>query len=128
MKSWLEHNGTDYKTEEDGRIFPASNSSQSVIDLFHSMAENLDIELQTSSRIKSIHHPIKEEELWKISCEGRDFFTQNILFTTGSSRSGHLLARSLGHNITPLAPSLFSFKLEKCLFQNLQELVNRMFV
>lgn len=119
MKIWLSENGLEFKTENDGRVFPQTNSSQSVIDLFHKLAQRYEVELQTSSKIINIFPPEKENDLWKISCQGQDYYCQNLLIATGSSRSGHNLAKTLGHKITELAPSLFSFKLNKCLFSKL---------
>jgi predicted Rossmann fold flavoprotein len=119
MKLWLEENGMDLKTEDDGRVFPKSNSSQSVIDLFNKLADKNQVTLAMGSKIQSIEPPSETEENWKITTQNETLLTKNILMATGSSKSGHSLAKILGHKITSLAPSLFSFKLDPCLFSKL---------
>src|SRR6185369_1011232 len=51
---WFESKGVKLKTEEDGRIFPVSNNSQTIIDCFLREAEKRKIEIKLQSEVKEI--------------------------------------------------------------------------
>ncbi len=101
--AWFESRGVKLKAEADGRIFPFSDSSQSIIDCLLNEANRLGVEIRTRWRVESIrkvndHFLINDE----LSC-------QRVLLATGSSANGHEWAKSLGHTIEQAIPSLFTF-------------------
>ena len=51
--AWFEERGVDLKIEEDGRIFPVSNSSQTIIDCFLNIAKKHNVKIRTSEMVKS---------------------------------------------------------------------------
>jgi predicted Rossmann fold flavoprotein len=107
--AWFEQRGVEIKMEEDGRMFPISDSSQTIIDCFTSEISRLKIELLTSHPVKSI---VKKEECWEITT-GKDLLTcQSIVMATGSNPKMWNVIESLGHYIIPPVPSLFTFNIK----------------
>lgn len=117
MVRWLEDKGVELKTETDGRMFPSSNSSSTIISLFTSLLEqyNVDIFYQ-----KKISKATKEHDLFILETEeGAHFSSKALLLATGSHPSGYTLAESWGHQIVPCVPSLFTFNLNPHPFSEL---------
>ena len=109
MIDWLEKKGVVLKKESDGRMFPVTDCSSTIIDCFLKEAENLQVEIKTKQTIKEIS---KEEDIFLITKEdGTILKATNVLIATGSHPSGHQLAKALGHQITFLCASLFAFNL-----------------
>lgn len=104
---WFESRGTKLKTEADGRMFPVTNQSQTIIDTLLNEAKNLGVELWTRQHIISIFHA---EGLFHIQFrEGTTLRAKALILASGSSTEGYRLAESLGHTIVPPVPSLFTF-------------------
>jgi predicted Rossmann fold flavoprotein len=107
--AWFEQRGVEIKMEEDGRMFPISDSSQTIIDCFTSEISRLNIELLTSHPVKSI---VKKEAHWEITT-GKDLLRcQSIVMATGSNPKMWNAIESLGHDIIPPVPSLFTFNIK----------------
>jgi len=113
---WFEKRGVPLKIEEDGRIFPESNSSQSIIDCFLNETERLGVVILKSHSVKKIQ---KEEENWKITTEKGEFTSENLVIATGSSNKIWSLIEELGHTIVPAVPSLFTFNIQDSRIKNL---------
>ncbi|KAG6779360.1 hypothetical protein POTOM_015737 [Populus tomentosa] len=113
--SWFTDHGVALKIEEDGRVFPTSNSSSSVIDCLLSEAKHRGVSLQTRKVVSSASVEAGGKFLLKL--EKRTVsFVENVkadylLITSGSSQQGHSLAAQLGHSIVDPVPSLFTFKI-----------------
>lgn len=107
MWDWLEKRGVSLKIEEDGRIFPASDSSKTIIDLFLNEAERLSVVLSLQERVERLR---REKEGFIIETEkgGVQKF-DFIVLATGSSKEGYEFAKELGHTIISPVPSLFGF-------------------
>ncbi|GET45169.1 NAD(P)/FAD-dependent oxidoreductase [Capnocytophaga felis] len=103
---WFENRGVHLKTEPDGRIFPASNSSQTIIDCFIRLSKQFKIELLTSQNVTRF---FRSENGWEVSTNARTFFTKKLVITTGSNPKIWKLLAELGHTIVPPVPSLFTF-------------------
>lgn len=113
MKQWLQQHQLEIKTEPDGRVFPLSNSSQSVIELFQRLQMKYKIDLLLGHRTSALEKlATAQQPAWRVSTQQGEFHTGAILMATGSSTSGHQLMRALGVPLTELAPSLFTFKSE----------------
>ncbi len=105
--SWFESRGVKLKTEEDGRMFPITDSSETISDCLLTECRKLKIELRIEQKITSIE---KTDEGFLIHMEtGSPLFCDTLLLATGSSPQGLSWARALGHSIVPLVPSLFTF-------------------
>lgn len=105
---FFEERAVPLKTEEDGRIFPKSDSSQTIIDALLKEAERRSVEIRRESSVSHIHR--KEQFEIQLS-DGAKFFADALILATGSSPQGQRLAESLGHTIIPPVPSLFSLNL-----------------
>ncbi len=104
---WFEARGVPLKVETDGRMFPLSNRSESIIECLLNEAGKLGVEIRLRARIEQITASdggftlkLKQEEL--ISCK-------NLLFATGSSPEGYQFLEQLGVKIESPVPSLFTF-------------------
>lgn len=115
---WFEDRGVKIKHEKDGRMFPVTDNSETIIDCFMKETKKYKVQLVTQSNIKSI----KKLENGKLSLlinKDKNFIADSVLIATGSMPSGYRLAKTLGHTITEIAPSLFTFKIEDLILENL---------
>ncbi len=106
--SWFKSHGVALKIEKDNRIFPTSNTSQTIVDCLVNLATKLGIKLWTSCTINTLTHTPDGFSLI-LSTSGHTYTCKKVILATGSNRSGYALATSLGHTIVPPVPSLFSF-------------------
>lgn len=105
--AWFESRGVKLKTEADGRMFPITDSSQTIIDALLNEAERLGVNFQIRQHIISIFN---SEQVFHIQFrDGTSLLAKSLILATGSSPEGYRLAESLGHTIKPPVPSLFTF-------------------
>lgn len=107
--NWFEKRGVALKIEEDGRMFPKTDSSQTIIDCFISETDRLGIEIMLSEGVKSIS---KEDDFWKIETSSDVFFSEKIVIATGSNPKVWQMLKDLGHSLVPAVPSLFTFNIK----------------
>ena len=113
--SWFEKRGIRLKIEKDGRVFPESNSSQTIIDCF--LYESKPIKLFTSERVENI---VKKGSLWEVTTNSEKTFTaKKLLLATGSDKRIWEILNDLDFKIAPQAPSLFTFNIK---YEKLNEL------
>lgn len=105
---WFEERGVPLKIEEDNRVFPKSNSSQSIIDCFLGQADKYSVELLTNHRVSGIK---KEGDLFKILTPQKTFTADYLLIATGSTPKMFPTIKDLGHKIITPIPSLFTFNI-----------------
>ena len=118
---WFKKEGVQLVAEADGRMFPDTDSSATIIDCYLKLVEKFQIKLAPESRVSSIE-PLSSNRL-KLQISDADSFTADaVLVATGSAPDGYRLATSLGHTISERAPSLFSFKITDPLIAELQGL------
>lgn len=103
---WFAKQGVTLKTEEDGRMFPTTDSSSTIIDTLLHAASKANVEIRIKQHVNTIEH---REGLFY--CQGEDFtlVTKNLILATGSNPQGWKWAEQLGHTITSPVPSLFTF-------------------
>ena len=77
--AWFEERGVELKTEEDGRMFPVTDSSQTIIDCFLRETDRLNIDLKTKTAVQRIS---RIEGKWQVSTSNGDFVAEKA----GSSR------------------------------------------
>ena len=106
---WFEKKGVPLKIEEDGRMFPESNSSKTIIDCFLDEAERLHVEVLKQHPVKSIQ---KEENDWMVETEQTNYKAKKIVIATGSNVKIWKLLTKLGHTTLPPIPSLFTFNIK----------------
>jgi hypothetical protein len=106
---WFEKHGVELKIEEDGRMFPISDSSQTIIDCFLNATQKLKIDFLTGHSVQELY---QGENYWKISTNQVVFSCQKVIMTTGSNPKIWELLQDLGHTIIPPVPSLFTFNIK----------------
>ncbi|MEY2555125.1 MAG: hypothetical protein QOF93_269 [Verrucomicrobiota bacterium] len=107
--AWFEARSVRLKREEDGRIFPVTDSSETVIDCLINEAKNAGVRLFIRKGIESARVRTGGGFDLKLT-DGESTTCDRLLLATGGCRSigGAELAASLGHTIEPPVPSLFS--------------------
>ena len=113
-QAWFESRGVALKTEADGRVFPVSNESQSIVDCLLNEAENLGIDIVYQAAVANLK---KIEDSWSLSFlkeEKEQQFDTVIIATGGSPKlEGFRWLETLEHTIVPPLPSLFTFNMPK---------------
>lgn len=104
---WFAKNGVALKTEVDGRMFPITDSSETIIDCFMRIGKKHQVDVKLSCRVTSIR---KIEEKWEIAVSDKTFLSDYLIITAGSSPTIWTILASMGHTIVPAVPSLFTFK------------------
>ena len=79
---WFSNHGVELKIEEDGRMFPVSNSSQTIIDCFLEATRKLGIAVLTGQSVQSV---FKKDNFWKIETQKENYITQKLILATGSN-------------------------------------------
>lgn len=113
---WFDKRNISLKIENDNRIFPESNSSQTIINTFLNEVQKKNIEVRTKCVVKEI---IKEGEKYIIKTNSEDFSADYIIYATGSSPKSLKIVENLGHKIISLVPSLFTFNIKNDLLKDL---------
>lgn len=110
---WFKQFGVELKQENDGRMFPMSNSSQTIIDTFLHLCTTLNIELRTQHEVLEVN-PTADSFLLRIKNKP-DLLADNIMIACGgfNKTSAYDWIRSLGHTIIDPKPSLFTFNMPK---------------
>lgn len=106
--SWFENKNIKLKIEEDGRIFPVSNNSQTIIDCLVNEAIKNNIDIKTGTNVIDIE---KINTGYNIKTSSGNFECDSLIITTGSSSRIWEIIASLGHRIIEPVPSLFTFNL-----------------
>ena len=108
---WFESRGVPLKTEKDGRMFPVSDESQSIIDCLVSETRRLKIDLELEQSVERIQ---QEDKYWKLEFKNSpsQSFDSIIIATGGSPKiKGFEWLQNLGHSIAAPVPSLFTFNM-----------------
>ena len=105
---WFEKRGVALKIEEDGRMFPESNSSETIIDLFLAETRRLNIDVLPKRAVQEIQ---KGENQWVLTTSNETFSAKKLLIATGSNPKMWKLLEKLGHTVVPGVPSLFTFNI-----------------
>ena len=106
---WFEDRGVPLKIEEDGRVFPVSNSSQTIIDCFQEEIKTHQIEVLLNHSVQGIKY---ENDTWELETTKGLFRTPKLLIATGSNPKIWKLMESLGHQVIAPVPSLFTFDIK----------------
>jgi len=111
--NWFESKGVKLKTEKDNRVFPESNSSDSIIDCFLSNAKNFNIEIIKNYPVKEIKKTETGFLINPFSKYAIEF--DKIIFAPGGSSNPDFYkpAANLGHTIVNPVSSLFTFNMDK---------------
>jgi len=119
---WYESRGVKLKTETDGRMFPVTDSSQTIIDCLMQAAQQTGVDLRTGVGVKSVKQFLDSENNSYFQVElknQRVLQCDRLLIATGSNPLGYRWAKNLGHNIESAVPSLFTFNIKDPRLQGL---------
>ena len=136
---WFAEHGVRLKTEPDGRMFPITDSSATIVECLLEAARATGVKIRTGAAVTQISQrvgatlgvashtisvgtgntsaavlpvePVADSKSWfEIQLKsGEVVLSDRILLATGSSAQGYQLAQALGHQIKPPVPSLFTF-------------------
>lgn len=106
---WFENNGVELKIEEDGRMFPVTDSSQTIIDCFLDLAKENQIKVNTSCSVQAIS---QSDESWILETTQGTLSCENLVMATGSNPKIWEMLTGLGHQIVSPVPSLFTFNIK----------------
>jgi len=106
---WFENHGVELKIEEDGRMFPVSNSSQTIIDCFVKATQKLGIKVFTGQSVQSI---LKKDNFWKVETQNENYIAEKLVLATGSNPKIWEMLQQQGHAIVSPVPSLFTFNIK----------------
>lgn len=118
IMSWFEEKGVPLKIEEDGRVFPVSDSSDSIIQCFLEETRKLGIEVIYRTKVTDFY---KEGNKWKVLTSSDDSYLADKLFlSTGSSLYFWKILAGKGIHIIDPVPSLFTFHVSDPRIKGLQ--------
>ncbi len=119
---WFESRGVKLFEEADGRVFPVSQDSQTIIDCFLAQVRKLNIKVKLQQPVSAIH-PKEGKVLLRVQGEQIEF--DKVIVTSGGTpkSSGFEWLKALGHQIETPVPSLFTFNLPSGPINKLQGLV-----
>lgn len=112
MFAWLEERGVELKIEDDQRVFPVSDSSQTIIDCFENEARKLGVEVQTNSGVDVITKLENQDYTWELEGKDVNVRAKHLIIASGSSPKMWRLIQTLGHRVIDPVPSLFTFNVK----------------
>jgi predicted Rossmann fold flavoprotein len=110
---WFTRRGVELKTEADGRMFPVTDDSRTVIDCLTRAARELGVTWRMHAGVSGLEP--RPQGGWLVKMEnGEEIAARAVLIATGGIRSGPARrpVEAVGHAMAPAVPSLFTFKIE----------------
>ena len=107
--AWFENQGVHLKTEDDGRIFPVSNSSQTIINCFLNAAQKYGIKTFLAQSVQSIY---EGDTFWKLDTQNSQYSCNKLVLATGSNPKIWEMLQKFGHAVISPVPSLFTFNIK----------------
>ena len=116
MVQWLEDHGVEVVAEPDGRMFPATHDSETIINLFKQLCQRYRIEVITGAGVTGL---TKSADGWKVHTREGDYAAPHVLWATGSTPSALGILRELGLELVDPVPSLFTFNIQDPILSDL---------
>lgn len=106
--NWFESRGVKLKVEADGRMFPVTDSSQSIIDALQEQALKLPVQVLMHQGVEKIE---AIDGKFKVTTKDKTFVFDRLIISTGGfpKAEGFGFIKNMGHTIVPPIPSLFTF-------------------
>lgn len=129
-REWFERRGVELKVEEDGRMFPITDSSQTIIDTLMDAARDAGVDVRLKQKVDSVdiidsaipkdnekrNNDEEDCPTTTFTVNYKDGSRENfssVILATGSTPAGHILAKSFGHDqLVKPVPSLFTLNLK----------------
>ncbi len=108
---WFKERGVELKTEKDGRMFPVTDNSQTIIDCLLKEANKYGVTIKMNREVKEL---LKEEEVWRIRfADQEELVTEFVCVASGGFAKSHQFdwIKNTGHSIEEPVPSLFTFNM-----------------
>ena len=118
---WFNKRGINIIAEDDGRMFPASNSSQTIITCFLQEASRLNINIETHTNVENIKTNGNNIEVYARS-HSNPIIADSVIITSGSSHHVWNILERAGHHIINPVPSLFTFNIKDSRIKGLEGL------
>lgn len=115
--AWFASKGVRLKTEADGRMFPITDHSETIVECLIRTAADLGVSLNVGKSVVGVEK--QSQGFAVILKSGASLECDRLLLATGSSRIGYKIAQELGHTIEAPVPSLFTFNIADANLQNL---------
>lgn len=106
---WFSARGVKLKAESDGRMFPVTDSSQTIIDCFLEEANRKYIQIKLGAGVESLK---KENNQWLVTTKSETITCDSIIITAGSSEQVWRMLKSLALTLVEPVPSLFTFNIK----------------
>ena len=113
---WFSSHGIPLKIESDQRVFPESNTSQTIIDCFLEKTSTLEIPVFKNYGVTSV---TRHGDQWMVNTKEEQFVCDALVIAAGSSKQVWKLSKSLGHSVVDPVPSLFTFNIKDDRIQGL---------
>ena len=107
--NWFGRNGVLLKTEADGRMFPTTDDSETIVDCLMSAAHTAGVKLCVGTPVISVKQLDAGFEV--VMKSGEKLECDRILIATGSNPLGYKIAQGFGHTVEKPVPSLFTFNI-----------------
>ncbi|MEO5889130.1 MAG: NAD(P)/FAD-dependent oxidoreductase [Ferruginibacter sp.] len=108
---WFKERGVELKTENDGRMFPVTNSSQTIIDCLLNEASKYRVEIRVNKEIVALN---RQHEQWSVAFRNGEMLTADLvcIASGGYPKAAQFeWLQKLGHTIAEPVPSLFTFNM-----------------
>jgi len=109
---WFENRGVKTKIEADGRMFPVTDRSQTVIDCLLGAAQKAGVRVLTSTRVTKISLATDDSQQWTVTTPAADYRADKLMLATGSNPKIWAMLQEIGHQTIAPVPSLFTFNIK----------------
>lgn len=114
---WFAAHGVETKTEADGRMFPVTDDSATIVDCLLQAAAQAGVTVVTSVGVRKVERLGRAggaPDFWVTLTDGATARCDRLLLATGGNKSsaGLTIAAAMGHTIEPPVPSLFTFHID----------------
>ena len=121
--AWFSARGVELKTENDGRMFPVTDDSATIVDCLRCAADKAGVKVFTSMGVRAVGKNEEGRFLVEFTDGSAGEFDRLLLATGGNKSSvGQIIATELGHAIEPPVPSLFTFHIDDVRIRGLEGL------
>lgn len=122
---FFERLGITPSIEDDGKVFPLSYQSSSMLDVLRHEMDHLGVELINNAQVVEI----RKKDIFQVKLKDNSILkAQKVILATGgmampasgSDGIGHRLAKELGHKVTEVFPALVQLKLQGNIFKQIK--------
>lgn len=109
-KVWFEKRNVPLKTEDDGRVFPLSNTSSTIFNCLTKLALHNGVTVELGKRLEKFRH---NGTHWELAFKSSDIVADALVLATGSNPKVYQMVEKAGLEVVAPLPSLFTFNSNK---------------